>query len=432
MKKIIYILFHLLAVFCIVSSAASGPVSRIEMASSPNPVGSGARALGMGGAFIAVADDATAASWNPAGLIQLERPEISAVGAYFNRVESNYFMDPTDANGSQKTEKTSLNYLSAVYPFCIGDHNMVGSISYQHLYDFDRKWDFNFYSPGHVTYKQTGKLSAVGLSYSIQLLEQLSAGMTFNVWNDAISPNNWQADMVQSSSNPNNPDIIVGHSLTKYMLSGYNFNLGLLWTVNENFAVGAVFKSPFAANLKREYSMTSTANLLPSNGTVTDNEKLFMPMSYGVGTSYRFSDPFTVSLDFYRTQWNRFILKSGDGTYTSAVTGLSNDASNVKPTNQVRFGTEYLFIKDTHTTALRAGLFYDPSPGRGNPDAFYGFSFGSGISVKRFSFDVAYQQRFGHNVGNSLFPEDNYSSIKGFNQDVNERKIYSSIIYYFD
>ena len=54
----------------------------ISIASSPNPVGSGARAVGMGGAFIAVADDATAASWNPAGLVQLERPELSIVGDY--------------------------------------------------------------------------------------------------------------------------------------------------------------------------------------------------------------------------------------------------------------------------------------------------------------------------------------------------------------
>ena len=37
----------------------------------PLPVGSGARALGQGGAFIAVADDATAASWNPGALMTL-------------------------------------------------------------------------------------------------------------------------------------------------------------------------------------------------------------------------------------------------------------------------------------------------------------------------------------------------------------------------
>jgi len=51
----------------------------IEITSAPHPIGSGARALGMGGAFIAIADDATAASWNPAGLFQLKKPEISFV-----------------------------------------------------------------------------------------------------------------------------------------------------------------------------------------------------------------------------------------------------------------------------------------------------------------------------------------------------------------
>ena len=53
--------------------------AQLEINSAPSPVGSGARALGMGGAFIAIADDATAASWNPGGLTQLERPELSLV-----------------------------------------------------------------------------------------------------------------------------------------------------------------------------------------------------------------------------------------------------------------------------------------------------------------------------------------------------------------
>jgi hypothetical protein len=75
-------------------------LQRIE-ASSWNPVGSGARALGMGGAFIAVADDATAASWNPGGLIQLELPEISIVGTYFKRIEDNSFGNHPESNGQQ-------------------------------------------------------------------------------------------------------------------------------------------------------------------------------------------------------------------------------------------------------------------------------------------------------------------------------------------
>jgi hypothetical protein len=44
-------------------------------------IGVGARALGMGGAFVSVADDASAAYWNPAGLVQLEQREAMLMGA---------------------------------------------------------------------------------------------------------------------------------------------------------------------------------------------------------------------------------------------------------------------------------------------------------------------------------------------------------------
>lgn len=40
----------------------------------------GARSLGLGGAFTALADDATAALANPAGLDQLAEPEVSVEG----------------------------------------------------------------------------------------------------------------------------------------------------------------------------------------------------------------------------------------------------------------------------------------------------------------------------------------------------------------
>jgi hypothetical protein len=42
--------------------------------------GLGARAMGMGGAFVAQADDSSAVYWNPAGLVQIYRPEIHFMG----------------------------------------------------------------------------------------------------------------------------------------------------------------------------------------------------------------------------------------------------------------------------------------------------------------------------------------------------------------
>ncbi len=44
-------------------------------------IGAGARALGLGGAFVAIADDSTASYWNPAGLCQLESGELMLMHA---------------------------------------------------------------------------------------------------------------------------------------------------------------------------------------------------------------------------------------------------------------------------------------------------------------------------------------------------------------
>jgi len=50
-------------------------------------MGAGARALGLGGAFVAVADDSTAAYWNPAGLCQQEGREFTLMhAARFSRL----------------------------------------------------------------------------------------------------------------------------------------------------------------------------------------------------------------------------------------------------------------------------------------------------------------------------------------------------------
>ena len=128
-----FILFILPALCFLVSPfvASAQTLERLEIPSSFNPVGSGARALGMGGAFIAVADDATAASWNPGGLIQLETPEVSAVGAYVYRTEDLYFGRNPEASGSENITNTNVNYLSAAYPFFLAwpEHDRLRKLS---------------------------------------------------------------------------------------------------------------------------------------------------------------------------------------------------------------------------------------------------------------------------------------------------------------
>lgn len=108
--------------------------------SSPLPSGSGARALGIAGAFTAVADDATAASWNPAGLTQLERPELSIVYRLSHERDSRHSSDSHYLVGDDDIDANNINYMSAVMPLRVLDRNAVFSLNYQEVFDFSQSF----------------------------------------------------------------------------------------------------------------------------------------------------------------------------------------------------------------------------------------------------------------------------------------------------
>ena len=425
-----------------ITSAQTQFDQRMEVPSSINPVGSGARALGMGGAFIAIADDATAASWNPGGLIQLETPEISVVGAYFQRTEDNSFETNPEANGEQDVSSSNINYLSAAYPFTALNRNMIVSASYQYLFDLNRQWEFpltltddDFEIDQDVEIDQEGSLSAIGIAYCVQMTPRISFGFTLNFWQDSLYDNKWKTETSQTGSGN-----YVGFDFTRndkfteeFEFSGFNANLGLLWNINHRLTLGLVLKTPFTADLTHK-STTETNLVFPdvpsasSSSSFSDetDEELDMPMSYGVGLAYRFSDKLTTSLDIYRTEWDNFILTDANDNEISPITGESADESDVEPTLQIRAGAEYLYVTNSCVIPFRGGVFYDPAPAAGEPDSFFGLSLGSGIAKGKIAFDLAYQYRFGRDVGKYIFQE-----AYDFTQDVKEHTIYASVIYHF-
>src|SRR4029077_18132794 len=58
-----------------------GPARATPYAGEFLRIGVGARALGMGSAFVGLADDGTAAYWNPAGLATLSEHQLTAMHA---------------------------------------------------------------------------------------------------------------------------------------------------------------------------------------------------------------------------------------------------------------------------------------------------------------------------------------------------------------
>ena len=86
--------------------------------------------MGFGGAFVALADDATAAYANPAGLVQITRPEISLEGRSWSYAtpfteQGRIDGEPTGIgvdvvaglrSGTSSHDATGVSFLSLVYP----------------------------------------------------------------------------------------------------------------------------------------------------------------------------------------------------------------------------------------------------------------------------------------------------------------------------
>lgn len=387
--------------------------------SAPNPVGSGARALGMGGAFISIADDATAASWNPAGLVQLKRPELSIVGSFVSRREG-FDSDPQEGMVEDEgIETTNLNYLSVVLPFAFLHRNMAIALTYQHLYDFTSKSHF---SDEEVTIirKMKGNLSPLGLSYSLQIIPRCKWGITFNYWNRLFNSNRLEETYEMKG-------ILKGSGEKTHRLNGFNMNIGLLWSPSDKIGLGLVYKTSFSADInERKRSKTSFMDLPLEVKNSESDSKLTFPFLLGIGVHYKLSDLLKISLDLSQTDWNQYSQINENKTRYSAVTGLLKTESYVSPTRQIRAGMEYLVIRadNNRTYPIRIGAFYDPIPDKGSPVDAYGGSIGTGVSTFRFAIDGFYQYKF----------STNHSSMNTFNEffpeHVKEHQLYLSLIYY--
>jgi long-subunit fatty acid transport protein len=448
-----FLLLGFIAVLMVAPELVGGQqiTQQVRISSSPNPVGSGARAVGMGGAFIAIADDATAASWNPGGLIQLERPELSIVGSYFLRQEDYSSSSHPEAATDDSFDSLDLNYLSAVYPFALLGHNMVVSINFQRLYDFTKDIDFTFSNRGQIDatafstltqkirFEQEGGLKTISPAYCVQITPRFSLGATLNFWTDQFFENGWDekytakgnGDLnIGGNSNPFKTNVRIEDEYSD--LEGINFNIGFLWDVIPMITIGGVFKSPFTADLKHKKSTKISQEYtdLPDGASIYSDKfkedvELDFPMSYGLGIAFRFSDALTCALDIYRTEWGEFEYKDGKRNKTSPIDGRPASQSDIDPTHQVRLGAEYLLFLEKTIVPLRFGLFYDPQPAEGSPEDFYGFSLGSGVIVGPLILDAAYEYRFGNNVNGSVI------GIPGTDADVAQHKILISAIYHF-
>jgi long-subunit fatty acid transport protein len=409
----------------VVALLVSGPAPAViyqKAVSTANPVGSGARGIGWGGAFIAIADDATAASWNPGGLVILVKPEASIALSYEYRTEKFNFTGFDTESENRNNSAVNINYASVVYPFHVGDRNMAVSLNYQRLYDFSRDMKYRVqgvtYQPQafqfdrSYRFEQVGALTTITPAYCLQITPAWSLGLAVNFWGQDSSANGWEQQEQTDSlawnlTQPGNTTQTWGEQRSKYEVKGTNYVIGTHYKI-QNWTLAAVYKTGWTADVdfsteQNVASFSAFNPLLTQQQPVFQyslDEKLEWPESYGVGVAYRYSDRLSFALDTYTIRWSHYVLKfddiNGEEVHLNLLT--NNADVNIRDTWQVRMGAEYLWILPKYVVALRGGVIYDPEPLSEHVNEFYGVAVGGGLVYRNFAADAALQYRWANNM----------------------------------
>lgn len=364
-------------------------------------LGSGARALGMGGAFLARADDATAAAWNPAGLSYLRRPEVSLVGgrSTFSKQRQDY---------SDRLLGYTPDFAAVTYPVETGHISGAVQLSFQRVFSFsgNRKIRDDT-APLTIDTQGSGGFDVLALGTGLKVGRSLRLGVTVNHWFNGYS---------QSRSK------VAGNRTQlqeiEYGLSGWNFNLGLIWNPVESLNFGAVGKTAFTGSVdlarNRTYPDPTNPENVPRGSSRDSTLKLHVPGAFGVGVSWRPRSALTLSADYTVTLWSKgrihnfFLLDPQNRDQpTKAYDSLpypTLDDNDQLDSQQFRFGAEYVVIGSRLKVPLRAGFFTDrqyfrgAGPldatgrdlGTGEAPSFRGLTAGVGVLVGPFLLDAAY------------------------------------------
>ena len=437
------------ALLALTVSASAVDVTIVPFDGSPIPIGAGARALGMGGAFTAVADDATANTWNPAGMAQLERPELSLNGGFYARTTS------TDGEDASTDTAVSLDHVSAVLPFFVlGTQQTVG-VAWQRQFDFTRELSSQtrIFAPGQTLLTQgysdnhvenDGAWSSLSLSYACDITPTLSFGATVLVWGDRLTGLSYNDRRARSNGrlttiDQSGPTVLSDEYFTAAtdwrvtVDSGTSVVLGTLWHATAEWTLAAVLKPRYQLALDIEQSesqvltdVTSGAVTSQSASSSRRSATFIYPTSATMGAAWHPNDAQTVTLDATWTDWSALAVEDGGGRFSPISIHVAPEA--FADGYALRLGYEHVVLLPRLVVVPRCGLLYEGLPGisatsdNANPqnthaivDRYYGATLGLSVFQRRLLYDLAGQVRYGHQVGASIDgPPDGYADVIGY------------------
>lgn len=381
---------------------------------SLNRPGSGARAAGMGNAFIAVSDDGTAASWNPAGLSQLRKPELSVVHSASWRdlfLEGYRTRDRSAMFTALRTPitDTDLEFASAAVPFTVGGRPVTVQVGWRRLFqissgiegDVRRIPTLGASRPTSLLRfddHSSGSVDLWSVAGAVRVTSRLSVGWSTDLYRGA-----WQL-----SQNMNEDPGVLGPtdfiaSQGSNAIDGHTLNLGVLLAY-PSVRVGAVYHGSLRGALEATRSTRSSlAEPFDERIGPDDGAELRFPRSIGVGVAWLPRPLVRLALDVTYDEWTKYLIRtttpgSPDRLF-SGFDALPPELSATRNAVTVNTGLEKLFPVRGRYVPLRLGFTHEPQGERdpwlrANSDQWV-LAGGTGLNSNSIKLDVALEFRWG-------------------------------------
>lgn len=363
----------------------------------------GNRAMGMGGAFTAVADDPSAMFWNPAGLaFQTDKglqvlSGVTFITAGGQRLEG---QNPFPGQGYTVEQKDQIFYPAHFYVSYPLNDNIAIGFSTLTPFGLGTWWDEDF--AGRFISKRVDLRT---FDFSPNIAFKLGDAIAIGFGADYMVG---QIDLTRNLGfiEPVSQQVVSAgqvHLHTDDLSSdGWGWHGGILVKAPGGFSVGINYRSHINIDYTGVGSFTqyatgnpefdaAVAGLIPFGEKIPLTSGIDFPSFYSAGVAWQ-NEKITLSAQYGKTGWHTFrelpIEFPGNEQFNSAV------EQNYENADQYRLGGEYRL---TDTMAVQAGLLYDNtpqpassmSPLLGDGDRT-GISAGFSYSMGPFMFDLGY------------------------------------------
>ena len=394
---------------------AAGPgVARGQAVLSLNRSGSGARAAGMANAFVAVSDDGTAASWNPAGLAQLRKPELSAVYTISDRasrldglrsLDGRWAYSPRDVADTT----ASMDFASLAVPFSVAGRPVTVQGGWRRLYQLSGTFEGSVFrrplgasggSAESFTFRQDrtrGDVDLLSLAGAVRLTRRTLLGGSVDLWRGDWSDLRAVAGDREPGDGPEVSDFVA--LSTAHRVRGDNFSAGLLLAY-PSWNAGLVYHSPFWASYRLQQEFRSS--LGPTEALDSGPDARFrFPRSIALGVAWRPARRWTVALDATHDEWSDFLIDRIPGIEgpINFFDGEPPGFSSTRDTLSFNAGAEHLFQREGSVIPVRFGIAWEPQGPMDrilrDPVDYVMVAGGAGFNTNSFKFDAAVQYRWG-------------------------------------